>query len=128
MNPKAQQGSVCAKGSSDDSGSDRRSPPCSWRGARCCLSPGRRVRVLATVSHPQDVLALVGEVSPDIVLVDFATPDAVQIVAEIGRRAPDVKVVAIMLGETESEIIQLAEAGGSRYVPPHGSLEAPILP
>src|SRR5260370_22834118 len=92
------------------------------------LSHGRRVRFLATVSHPQDVLALVGEVSPDIVLVDFATPDAVQIVAEIGRRAPDVKVVAIMLGETESEIIQLAEAGGSRYVPPHGSLEAPILP
>ncbi len=91
------------------------------------LSPGRRVRVLATVSHPQDVLALVGEVSPDIVLVDFATPDAVQIVAEIGRRAPDVKVVAIMLGETESEIIQLAEAGVAGYVLPDGSLEDLIV-
>lgn len=91
------------------------------------LSPGRRVRVLATASHPQDVLALVGEVTPDIVLVYFATPDAVRIVAEIGRRMPDVKVVAIMLGETESEVIQLAEAGVAGYVLPDSSLDDLIV-
>jgi two-component system, NarL family, nitrate/nitrite response regulator NarL len=91
------------------------------------LSPGCRVRVLATASHPQDVLALVGEVTPDIVLVYFATPDAVRIVAEIGRRMPDVKVVAIMLGETESEVIQLAEAGVAGYVLPDSSLDDLIV-
>jgi DNA-binding NarL/FixJ family response regulator len=55
-------------------------------------------------------MALLGEVTPDIVLVDFATPEAVRIVADIRRRTPNVKVVAITLGETEAEVIQLAEA------------------
>src|SRR5438034_8794091 len=87
------------------------------------LSHGRRVQVLATASRPQEVLALVGEVTPDIVLVDFATPDAVRIVADIRRRTPNVKVVAITLGETEAEVIQLAEAGVAGYVLPDGSLD-----
>ncbi len=91
------------------------------------LSHGRRVQVLATVSRPQEVLALVGEVTPDIVLVDFATPDAVKIVADIRRRTPNVKVVAITLGETEAEVIQLAEAGVAGYVLPDGSLDDLII-
>src|SRR3989441_2971149 len=71
------------------------------------LSQGRRVQVLATASRPQEVLALVGEVTPDIVLVDFATPDAVRIVADIRRRTPNVRVVAITLGETEEHTSEL---------------------
>src|SRR5256712_4469814 len=39
------------------------------------LSHGRRVQVLATVSHPHEVLARLVE-APDIVLVDYATPEA----------------------------------------------------
>src|SRR5437016_10144002 len=91
------------------------------------LSRGRRVQVLATASRPQEVLALVGEVTPDIVLVDFATADAVRIVADIRRRTPKVKVVAITLGETEAEVIQLAEPGGAGYVLPDGSLDDLII-
>ena len=91
------------------------------------LSQGRRVQVLATASRPQEVLALVGEVTPDIVLVDFATPDAVRIVADIRRRTPNVRVVAITLGETEAEVIQLAEAGVAGYVLPDGSLDDLII-
>src|SRR5439155_11639947 len=79
------------------------------------LSQGRRVQVLATASHPQEVLALLGEVIPDIVLVDFARSEAVKIVADIRRRTPNVKVVAITLGESEAEVIQLAEAGVAGY-------------
>lgn len=87
------------------------------------LSHGRRVQVLATASHPREVLALLGEVTPDIVLVDFATPEAVKIVADIRRRTPNVRVVAITLGETDAEVIQLAEAGVAGYVLPDGSLD-----
>ena len=91
------------------------------------LSHGRRVQVVATASHPQEVLALLGEVTPDIVLVDFATADAVRIVADIRVRTPNVKVVAITLGETEAEVIQLAEAGVVGYVLPDGSLDDLII-
>src|SRR5213076_3472932 len=87
------------------------------------LSQGRRVQVLATASHPQEVVALLGKVIPDIVLVDFARSEAVKIVADIRRRTPNVKVVAITLGETEAEVIQLAEAGVAGYVLPDGSLD-----
>src|SRR5436309_12571776 len=91
------------------------------------LSHGRRVQVLATASRPQEVLALVGEVTPDIVLVDFARSEAVKVVADIRRRTPNVKVVAITLGETEAEVIQLAEAGVAGYVLPDGSLDDLII-
>src|SRR5256884_6381861 len=91
------------------------------------LSQGRRVQVVATASHPQEVLALLGEVIPDIVLVDFARSEAVKIVADIRRRTPNVKVVAITLGESEAEVIQLAEAGVAGYLLPDGSLDDLVI-
>ncbi len=91
------------------------------------LSQSRHVQVLATASHPQEVLALLGEVIPDIVLVDFATSEAVKIVADIRRRTPNVKVVAITLGESEAEVIQLAEAGVAGYLLPDGSLDDLVI-
>ena len=91
------------------------------------LSQARGVRVLGTASHREEILARLVEAPPDIVLVDFATPEAATIVAEIRRRTPSVKVVAITLGETEAEVIQLAEAGVAGYVLPDGSLEDLII-
>src|SRR5207248_6211879 len=91
------------------------------------LAQAGRVRVLGTVSHREEVLTHLAEAPPDIVLVDFATPEAVSIVAEIRRQTPRVKVVAITLGETETEVIQLAEAGVAGYVLPDGSLDDLII-
>jgi DNA-binding NarL/FixJ family response regulator len=91
------------------------------------LSQGRRVRVLGTASHREEILARLAEAPPDIVLVDFGMPEAASIVAEIRRRTPNVKVVAITLGETETEVIQLAEAGVAGYVLPDGSLDDLII-
>jgi DNA-binding NarL/FixJ family response regulator len=85
------------------------------------------MQVVAMTSHPQEILTILGDVTPDIVLVDFATSDAVRIVADIKRRTPNVKVVAITFGETESEVIQLAEAGVAGYVLPDGSLDDLIV-
>ena len=85
------------------------------------------MQVVATTSHPREVLTLLSDVTPDIVLVDFATPEAVRIVADITRRTPHVRVVAITLGETEAEVIQLAEAGVAGYVLPDGSLDDLII-
>jgi two-component system nitrate/nitrite response regulator NarL len=87
------------------------------------LSQARRVRVVGTPSHREELLTRLAEAPPDIVLIDFAMPEAASIVAEIRRRAPSVKVVAITLGDTEAEVIQLAEAGVAGYVLPDGSLD-----
>src|SRR5205823_15016819 len=81
----------------------------------------------ASASGLRLCLPLEGEVTPDIGLVDFATPDGEKIVVDIRRRMPRVKVVAITLGETETEVIQLAEAGVVGYVLPDGSLDDLII-
>src|SRR5438874_4319957 len=91
------------------------------------LSQARGVRVLGTASRREEILTRLAETPPDIVLVDFAMPEAANIVAEIRRRAPSVKVVAITLGDTEAEVIQLAEAGVAGYVLPDGSLDDLII-
>ena len=91
------------------------------------LSQARGVRVLGTASHREEILTRLAEAPPDIVLVDFVMPEAASIVADIRRRAPSVKVVAITLGETEAEVIQLAEAGVAGYVLPDGSLDDLII-
>lgn len=87
------------------------------------LAQGDRVRVVATASRPDEVLARLDEERPDIVLIDLTMPDVVRTVANIKARAPDVKVVAIALGETEAEVVELAEAGVAGYVLPDGSIE-----
>jgi DNA-binding NarL/FixJ family response regulator len=91
------------------------------------LSQARRVRVLGTAPHRGEILTRLAEGPPDLVLVDFAMPEAASIVAEIRCRTPSVKVVAITLGETEAEVIQLAEAGVAGYVLPDGSLDDLII-
>jgi two-component system, NarL family, nitrate/nitrite response regulator NarL len=91
------------------------------------LSQTRGVRVLGTASHREEILTRLAEAPPDIVLVDFVMPEAASIVAEIRRRTPSVKVVAITLGESETEVIQLAEAGVAGYVLPDGSLEDLVI-
>jgi len=91
------------------------------------LSQARGVHVLGTASHREELLTRLAEAPPDIVLVDFGMPEAASIVAEIRRRAPSVKVVAITLGETETEVIQLAEAGVAGYVLPDGSLDDLVI-
>src|ERR1041384_5651401 len=87
------------------------------------LSQSQRVRVLGTASNPQEILARIGDPPADVVLVDFAMPDAARIVADVKQRSPGAKVVAITLGETEAEVVELAEAGVAGYVLPDGSLD-----
>ena len=82
-----------------------------------------RLRVVGTASHREEVLARLQADRPDIVLIDLTMPDAARTVADIKAHDADVKVVAITLGETEAEVVALAEAGVAGYVLPDGSIE-----
>lgn len=91
------------------------------------LSQGSRVRVLATVSQADELLACVRDIRPDVVLIDAVMTDATRMVTDIRGHGRDVKVVVITEGDTEAEVIQLAEAGVSGYVLPDGSLDALVV-
>ena len=87
------------------------------------LAQGDRVRVVGTASHREEVLARLEADRPDIVLIDLTMFDAARTVADIKARTPGVQVVAITLGETEAEVVALAEAGVAGYVLADGSLD-----
>src|ERR1043166_3283903 len=87
------------------------------------LTQGDRVRVVGTASHREEVLARLDNEQPDIVLIDLTMSEAAKTVADIKARAPGVKVVAIALGVTEAEVVELAEAGVAGYVLADGSIE-----
>lgn len=78
--------------------------------------------VLGTASTRAEVVERVGQLCPDIVLLDIATPEAFETVLEIASCAPSVKVVATALAETEHAVLQWAEVGVAGYVPRDASL------
>lgn len=91
------------------------------------LSHGKRVRVVGVASHREEVFVRLDDVRPDVVLLDAMMPEATRIVTDLRQRAKPVKVVAIMVAETETEVIQLAEAGVAGYVLPDGSLDDLVI-
>src|SRR2546427_10326228 len=91
------------------------------------VSRSRAVEVLGTASHRVDILARARDDSPDIVLIDATMTDAANIVRDVRQHAKGVKVVVITVGETETEITQLAEAGVGGYGVPGGSADGPLI-
>src|SRR5438309_41954 len=85
------------------------------------VSQSRAVEVVGTASHRVDILARARDDRPDIVLIDATMTDAANIVRDVRQHAKGVKVVVITVGETETEITQLAEAEVAGYVLPESS-------
>lgn len=59
---------------------------------------------------------------PDIVLLKTAADHSIATLQTIVRMAPEVRVVALGVNDTEEEVIQLAEAGAAGYLVRNGSL------
>jgi DNA-binding NarL/FixJ family response regulator len=66
---------------------------------------------------------LAARLAPDVVLVDMATADALDVVRRVRAAAPAAKVVALTVSELESDVVECAEAGVSGYVTRDGSLD-----
>ena len=73
---------------------------------------------LSVVGQYADLAAAIALTSaPDIVLVDAMLPDGPVAVAKTRRIAPDVRIIAFAVRETDADIIAWAEAGVIGYVP-----------
>jgi two-component system, NarL family, nitrate/nitrite response regulator NarL len=59
---------------------------------------------------------------PNIVLLQTAADDSIAILQTIARVAPEVRVLALGVNDTEEEVIELAEAGAAGYLLRDGSL------
>jgi DNA-binding NarL/FixJ family response regulator len=64
----------------------------------------------------------VGEVGPDVVLLDPAAAESIALIRQLAALAVGVKVVALASSEAELDVIAYAEAGVSGFVTPEESL------
>src|SRR5262245_1935265 len=68
-------------------------------------------------------ITLVVAAKPDVTVVDMATRDSLDLVREIREAAPDTKILAVAVDETEGDIFACAAAGVSGYLSCEGSMD-----
>jgi DNA-binding NarL/FixJ family response regulator len=71
----------------------------------------------------QDVLARGPELAPQVIIVDIATHESLELIRDLRHRLAGAKVLAFAVEEVSSEIIECAEAGAAGYVTTGASLD-----
>ncbi len=79
--------------------------------------------VVGTAANREEALALVASTHPDILVLDMAMRSNLRIMRAVAGAAPDLKIVAFGVQESEYEVFACAEAGVAGYVPCEGSID-----
>src|SRR5262245_31979531 len=82
-----------------------------------------RMVVVGTARNRVEALDQVSALSPDIVVLDMATGESVDLVRTLQVTAPEVRTVAFGVEGDEREIIAFAQAGVAGYVPSDASMD-----
>jgi DNA-binding NarL/FixJ family response regulator len=80
------------------------------------------VEVWATLSADSDATARVLRERPDVVLVDVSSHEGVCVLRRFGECAPELRTVALAVGESPADILDCARAGAAGYVSADASL------
>ena len=80
------------------------------------------LEVVGACGEREEILARVTEAGPDVVLLDPAATESIELIRELAAPALGVKVVALASSEAELDVIAYAEAGVSGFVTPEESL------
>jgi DNA-binding NarL/FixJ family response regulator len=82
------------------------------------LDESEGMRVVGQASDGGEALALIKDLKPDIVVLDYTMPDmdAPTLTEEIGKRFPLVKVVILTMHENVHYAVKALEAGAQGYV------------
>lgn len=94
-------------------------------GLRMLLESEPEMAIAGEAGTAHEALALVTELTPDVVLMDIGLPDlsGIDATQEIKRRAPQVAVVALTIHEDEEYFFKMLQAGASGYVPKRAAPE-----
>lgn len=76
------------------------------------------MEVIAEAENGRTTVQLVGELLPDVVIMDIVMPDlnGIEATRQIIAKAPDVKVVALSMYSDRQFIIEMLKAGASGYL------------
>ena len=78
---------------------------------------------MATAGDQAETILLISDLQPDVVIIDMATRQSLDVVRSIRRADPRIRVVGFGVQEVEGEILACAEAGLAGYVPCEASLD-----
>jgi DNA-binding NarL/FixJ family response regulator len=96
-------------------------------GIRNALAARPHFEVAGTASNAGDALTLIASQQPDVVIVDMATRQSLEIARTIHEQAPGIapalKIVAFGVEELEGDVLACAEAGLAGYVPFDASVD-----
>lgn len=92
-------------------------------GMRDSLASRRQFSTVAAAADEDEAIRLVARMGPDIVIVDMATRQSLDVVRAIRRADDRPRIVGFGVEEVEGEILACAEAGLAGYVPCDASLD-----
>ena len=86
------------------------------------LSTLPQLTVLGTSAGRADARERVRQLRPDVVLIDVATRESLELIGDLRGGLVDSKVLALAVEESAPDIIQCAEAGAAGYVSAEASM------
>jgi len=87
-------------------------------GIRTLLERQADIEVVGEASNGQDAISLVGELRPDIVLMDVAMPamNGLEATRQISELYPDVRILILTQHDNREFITPILQAGASGYI------------
>ena len=86
------------------------------------LSTQPQLTVLGTSAGRADARERVRQLRPDVVLIDVATRESLELIGDLRGGLVDAKVLALAVEESAPDIFQCAEAGAAGYVSAEASM------
>ena len=87
------------------------------------LGDRRELVICGTASGSTEALARVGDLQPDVVLLDVTMHDSLALARAIAELTPSVHVVAFAVSDSDEDVVACAEAGVVGYVTRSGSCD-----
>src|SRR4029453_7780753 len=84
-------------------------------------SPG--LIVVGTSSSRADARKQVGTLRPDVVLIDVATSESLELIRDLRGEGTNCRILAFAVTEGSADILECAEAGRAGSVPAEASIE-----
>ncbi|MCL4426681.1 MAG: response regulator transcription factor [Firmicutes bacterium] len=87
-------------------------------GLKALLQAQPHLQVIGEASGAEELLHLLAERRPDLVLMDVSLPgsDGLELTQQVLQRYPEVKVLVLTMHEDESYLVRAIKAGASGYV------------
>jgi len=87
-------------------------------GLRALLAQEPDIEIAGEADNGRDAIRLISTLAPDLVLMDLTMPgtNGIEVIAEIKRRNPDIKILVLTLHRAEEYIHQSLKAGADGYI------------